>query len=82
MNAPERPTCQIQWIDCNGRPTPDQNEAIGVAAFTLHGETRRFPICAAHLASMGQVHHGHCKHAPTLQGSGQWAFEPFAGGLA
>lgn len=75
MNASQRHTCQIQWIDCNGRPTADQNEAVGIASITLHGETRRFPICAAHLASMGQVHHGQCKHLPS-QSSGQWAFEP------
>lgn len=72
------PKCQIQWIDCDGKPTPDVNEAIGLAAITIRGETRRFPICAAHLASMGQVHSGRCSHSHTLAPTAQWAFEPFA----
>lgn len=24
-----RPTCEIQWIDVSGRPTPDTNPSIG-----------------------------------------------------
>jgi hypothetical protein len=72
------PKCQIQWIDCDGKPTPDQNEAIGLASITSHGQTQRFPICAAHLASMGQVHSGRCRHV-SAHGS-RWVFEPFEQG--
>lgn len=62
----ESPTCCIQWIDSEGKPTPDTNEAVMIAQFHkpihayLTGETlaysseiqESFPICAAHYAQV------------------------------
>jgi hypothetical protein len=57
-------TCAIQWIDGQGRPTPDNSPAIGFVRLreyfhTLHGRTLKFgdndkwyPICAAHAAQL------------------------------
>jgi hypothetical protein len=53
------PKCKIQWIDKSGQPTPDDNEAIGLARCKgrveqRHGraiqftESEWFPICACH----------------------------------
>ncbi len=57
--------CQISWIDANGKPTPDENDAVMMAHFhepiwgqpspdnriVGYGEVRdSFPICAEHYA--------------------------------
>lgn len=55
-------TCKIQWVDDQGRPTPDENPAIGEAYLVEHmlygtqyvdgkvhiEESEHFPICAEH----------------------------------
>jgi hypothetical protein len=52
-------TCKIQWVDEDGKPTPDDNPAIGRAwtvahDFTAQGykrhadESDHYPICADH----------------------------------
>lgn len=46
--------CKIQWIDPTGKPTPDENEAVGTitSIIEITGEpamVRPFLICAAHL---------------------------------
>ena len=57
-------TCQIQWIDDHGNPTPDSNPAIGrvrVASYSrmFHGRMIHFPttqwfcICAEHAKRLG-----------------------------
>lgn len=69
--------CAIQWIDENGKPTPDSNPAVAIAVFVSHqclvngrrhqGEERRFPICAEHV-----------KRIPTLKescGFAHWRLE-------
>lgn len=52
--------CRIQWIDKHGRPTPDENAAIGVVwresyeyvnsvgTIVRFNETEKFPICEEH----------------------------------
>jgi hypothetical protein len=61
-------TCTIRWIDQNGKPTPDDNPAIGEVqceAYTLQNEhalngvirfseTQWFPICATHAARLSE----------------------------
>ena len=53
-------TCRIQWIDDQGKPTPDSNPAVAIATRTAHpiiidgrdcGSTdeQSFPICQEHL---------------------------------
>lgn len=79
MNATEPAVCGISWIDCAGNATPDSNPAVGFAVATWRdGTSSRYPICASHLASMGQVHHGKCHHVSrALSGEGaKWTFEP------
>lgn len=67
------PKCKIQWIDQNGEPTPDDNEAIGevwrVANTQIHhgrqihfSESEHFPICAEHALRLPMPH---------------WEFEPY-----
>lgn len=68
-------TCEIQWIDDKGRPTPDEQPAVGrvkVIAHQYHGEnghiaeieeSKWFNICAEHRAQM---------QAPGMQ---LWRFE-------
>jgi hypothetical protein len=69
------PTCQIQWIDPKGQPTPDSNLAVGRVRreryfHTLHGRTMEIPqtewfyICAHHLHQLKQP------------GMEHWTFEP------
>ena len=50
-------TCKIQWIDDDGKPTPDSNESVGFAVITrtytrgpAAGSTvvERFPCCELH----------------------------------
>lgn len=71
--------CQIQWIDCKGNPTPDDNEAIG---FAVLADRRMFPVCADHASKIGQnwSHHDargmRCTHRSTDQAT--WTFEPLA----
>lgn len=60
------PKCQIQWVDDNGRPTPDQNEAVCVAVHEVRkhrlasgaaqeAAVRRFACCAAHAVELQQL---------------------------
>lgn len=72
--------CQIQWIDNNGAPTPDDNEAVGTVYRKAHvyiladGRgielecTQSFLICADHVEQLpaAGMHH--------------WVFEPLKGG--
>lgn len=59
--------CEIQWIDWQGKPTPDANEAIGYAwveahTLTIDGrlihtpESKHFPICAKHAKRLPMPH--------------------------
>jgi hypothetical protein len=59
MFPPAIPTCQIQWIDGHGKPTPDEHPAIGLATLEhshgynpLGNAQTGFPICAHHLERM------------------------------
>ena len=70
--------CQIQWIDCKGTPTPDNNEAVGFAVLA----DRKFPVCADHAKGIGYnwSHHSHddvrCTHRSS--DPAHWTFEPLA----
>jgi hypothetical protein len=59
------PTCQIQWIDANGNPTPDNNPAIQrvrtiardeiVSGRKVHFDASRwFCICAKHSKQLSE----------------------------
>lgn len=54
------PHCEIQWIDCEGCPTPDKREAVAI----VESEGKCYYICSDHLATMGvRSHHDkNCKH--------------------
>jgi hypothetical protein len=59
-------TCTIQWVSDDGKPTPDNNSAIGYVrrvgyrepyatalnGFIEHSTTDWFPICAEHAARL------------------------------
>lgn len=57
------PTCQIQWIDKNGNPTPDSNYSVGIATcdVTVFGP-KSFHICK--------------EHAKQLASLPNWSFRP------
>ncbi len=71
-------TCKIQWVDCGGKPTPDQNDAVGYAVLKADG--RRFPICREHLDVMrrARCHSGDCSHVTSFPNT--WDFEPLQEG--
>jgi hypothetical protein len=74
--------CAIQWIDCHGEPTPDDNPAVGLATITINGEARSYPICAEHAAGMGRArcHHGHdCHHVSRTPA--HWTLGPLPGSV-
>jgi hypothetical protein len=43
--------CEVQWIDPQGAPTPDENEAVGMAQCfeNDHALGRPLAICQAHI---------------------------------
>ncbi len=71
--------CEIQWVDDDGKPTPDNNKAIGIvqclgydlktsAAYAVNPSYKPepsalYPICAEHLKQMPN--------------DGVWVFTPF-----
>lgn len=71
--------CQVQWVDENGKPTPDDNEAVRIANFhrpiweggkivRYEEEIQaKFPICAKHYAQV--------THKFLLEFGGGWTFE-------
>jgi hypothetical protein len=74
--------CKIQWIDSQGKETPDNNEAVAITyrqAFVVqHGdhthemdESERFPICEAHIAKLREMQ----KSNPEAH---NWIVEPLA----
>lgn len=57
------PTCEIQWCNHRGEPTPDSNYSIGIA--TVSGVIfvkRDYHICK--------------EHAKQLAGLPNWSFRP------
>jgi len=69
--------CKIQWIDKFGTPTPDENQAVGVATCTFFHATgtqegKSFPICEAHLARM-PVERNFFQGEPISE----WSFDPY-----
>lgn len=67
MRAKNKKKCAIQWIDKSGKPTPDENDAIGYVyvekhEYILHGEVKvrkrseSFPICANHVLRLPIAH--------------------------
>lgn len=43
--------CTIQWIDADGEPTPDNNEAVALVRCTdtINCSGKKHPICQHHL---------------------------------
>ena len=54
--------CKVEWVDCSGKPTPDDNDAIADAV--LRADGRRFPVCAEHMRMVERArsHSGTCSH--------------------
>ena len=62
--------CTIQWVDENGDPTPDDNEAVGIVYIKEHTkesryyptghyhfpQSRAYPICEKHLGRFYSEH--------------------------
>mgnify|MGYP001612907019 CR=1 FL=1 len=58
------PQCRIQWIDGEGKLTPDTNEAFGECWVEAHksimedgrcvqfGESEHYPVCREHLIQL------------------------------
>ncbi len=81
MFPPMIPTCQIQWIDDKGNPTPDDHPAIGLAMLEhakahdrryLTSAQSGFPICAHHLERMPQGWSFYLGNRVT-----RWTFSPY-----
>lgn len=67
--------CQIQWIDCEGRSTAHDAQAV---AYAVH-KGKRYPICAAHLETLKGRRSHHSPDCPHLGGfyfAGLWSVEP------
>jgi hypothetical protein len=72
-SKPARPTCAIQWVGDDGRPTPDDRPAVGYVrrlgyrlpdahalnGFIEYSTTEWFPICAEHAKRLTErgMHH-------------------------
>jgi len=70
------PQCEIQWIDCSGKSTPDTNDAVATANFVQDG--RCFAICADHLVTlqMNRCHHdANCTHISVFPSP--WTYTPY-----
>lgn len=74
-------TCEIQWIDEDGLPTPHDDEATGYAFVVAHKETtggrivnfeesKHFLICAEHAKRLSDAGMEHWRFVP-LKGSPQ-----------
>jgi hypothetical protein len=66
-------TCKIQWIDCQGQPTPDDNPALG---FAVH-QGIYYPICAQHKDTLDRAMAHHdigCRHDARTWA---WAYQAF-----
>jgi hypothetical protein len=80
------PTCQIQWIDCKGEPTPDENPAVGLAVIVQQGERKAFPVCKDHARHMlermprARCHHDPDCHHVSRGPLADWTFEPYSQG--
>lgn len=50
MKDCNNPKCQIRWVDKDGKPTPDNDDAIGMAFCTYPDGTvsKKIPICQEH----------------------------------
>ena len=78
LSQPEPTRCQIQWVDADGNPTPDTNEAVGTVQCLGYPcranpsykpePSREFPICAEHLLRMPD--------------DGSWIFRPYVAEVA
>jgi hypothetical protein len=67
--------CEIQWIDCAGRSTEHDAQAI---AYAVHKE-KRYPICADHLETLKgrrSHHQADCPHLGGFYFAGLWSVEP------
>jgi hypothetical protein len=67
--------CEIRWIDCAGRSTEHDAQAI---AYAVHKE-KRYPICAAHLETLKgrrSHHQADCPHLGGFYFAGLWSIEP------
>ena len=67
--------CQIQWIDKQGNPTPDDNEAIGYA-ICRHTDPcigGGYPVYAPHDSAPYPICHEHKRQLDSLF---NWRFTP------
>lgn len=62
------PTCEVQWIDCQGNETTHYTPEPAVAIAVLRSDpSKRLFVCAAHAetATSHKAHHGDCPHVGT-----------------
>ena len=85
-------TCRIQWIDDDGRPTPDQSQSIGTITLTrtytrgtgvggAKEEAQSFPCCADHYrrgVDMGLFGRVETSQNPGFDYRAVWTFTPNA----
>lgn len=70
--------CEIQWIDCSGKPTAHDASAIAYVALT-EDPSKRFAICAEHLETLkaGRSHHApDCPHLGGFAARDLWRVTP------
>ena len=74
------PTCEIQWVDAKGVPTPDTNEAVclAVSMVTYPGEApevRAFPCCRKHAWQLDELVARGPMRLGSAGGTSQWTRE-------
>ena len=49
--------CTIQWIDADGEPTPDTNEAVALVRCndSINSSGKKHPICEQHLKRLKYI---------------------------
>lgn len=80
--------CRVQWIDSDGNPTPDDNEAIGMAVCSYQhpdktkNDSKSLPICAHHRKIMDSFRNQGVSGFVDRDGNlhvSRWTFVPFIG---
>ena len=57
MASPPWPHCEIKWIDCVGKDTPDTKEPVAI----IEVDNKRFYVCQDHLDTMMRKASHHAK---------------------
>jgi hypothetical protein len=72
--------CEVQWINCKGEPTPDENEAthlVHVLDKSGNRDGRCYLVCPDHLRNLlvGKHHEDACRHYSQYSPARAWDWE-------